>query len=477
MTSTPAPSSSSAMRGVMPSTPATFSALTTTKVGAWRSRSAGSSPSSVRRPSPPTRSPTKRMVAGASGTGILWRTEAMSEPADNRDLVPHEPEPAPREDIDEANDPLVGRPPPPSAQPVVVPRWLQLVAVPLAALALYAVAKAAGVVVLLFLTAAVIALILNPVVALVQRVRVPRGLAILVVYLGFFVVLGAAGLLLANPVSQQVSAFRDDVPSIVDSANDSLADVQAYFDRKGIDLQVKQPGRSALGTLRDRVVGGTGQIVSFGTDLVTRVFTAGFVRGQLLFSLAMGAGAGIGLYVFGLVGIFPDGKTYALAFGVFFGLMELIPYVGPFLGAAPPVLVALFQDPLTAVWVSLLFVALQQIEGHVVAPTLFGHALRINPLLVIFALLFGGELFGILGALLALPKAAVLREMVVYLREHLVLEPWGTVGPLALAGTEGPTAARLCPECGAATAARDAYCRRCGAELYAGAGAREGRGR
>src|ERR687885_1672356 len=244
MTSTPAPSSSSAMRGVMPSPPATFSALTTTKVGAWRSRSAGSSPSSVRRPSPPTRSPTKRMVAGASGTGILWRTEAMSEPADKRDLVPHEPDPAPREDFDEANDPLVGRPPPSSAQPVVVPRWLQLVAVPLAALALYAVAKAAGVVVLLFLTAAVIALILNPAVALVQRVRVPRGLAILVVYLAFFVVLGAAGLLLANPVSQQVSAFRDDVPSIVDSANDSLADVQAYFDRKGIQVEVKQPGRS-----------------------------------------------------------------------------------------------------------------------------------------------------------------------------------------------------------------------------------------
>jgi predicted PurR-regulated permease PerM len=442
----------------------------------------------------------------------------MSEPADNRDLVRHEqePEPARREsDFAEAHDPLMGGPPPPSAEPVVVPRWLQLVAVPLAALALYAVAKAAGVVVLLFLTAAVIALILNPAVALVQRVRVPRGLAILVVYLGFFVVLGAAGLLLANPVSQQVSAFRDDVPSIVDSANDSLADVQAYFDRKGIDLQVKQPGRSALGTLRDRVVGGTGQIVSFGTDLVTRVFTAGFglilvfvlsiymlvygerigeiaravmppgdgsreddypsrvsravagyVRGQLLFSLAMGAGAGIGLYVFGLVGIFPDGKTYALAFGVFFGLMELIPYVGPFLGAAPPVLVALFQDPLTGVWVALLFVGLQQIEGHVVAPLVFGHALRINPLLVIFALLFGGELYGILGALVALPIAAVLRETVVYLRQHLVLEPWGTMSPLAVAASRrGPPPDRPCAECGRPVAAADAYCRACGAAV------------
>ena len=48
--------------------------------------------------------------------------------------------------------------------------------------------------------------------------------------------------------------------------------------------------------------------------------------------------------------------------------MELVPYVGPVLGAIPPILVALFQDPLTAVWVALLFVALQQLEGHVVAP-------------------------------------------------------------------------------------------------------------
>jgi predicted PurR-regulated permease PerM len=440
----------------------------------------------------------------------------MSEPPDTDDLLPEAPPPAEPPE----------RPAPRPVPPVVVPRWIQLVAVLLAGLAVYALAKAAGPVLLLFLTAAVIALILNPLVAAVQRGRVPRGLAILFVYLAFFATLAVLGTLLSNPIADQFSTFRDDVPSIVRSANDRLADVQDYFDRKNINIEVKKQGETALQTLQQRVVGGTDQVVSFGTDLVTRLITAGFavilvfvlsiymliygerigalarsvmppgdgsrdddfprrvsravagyVRGQLLFSLAMGTGAGVGLYLFGVLGIFGDGKTYALGFGAFFGLMELIPYVGPFLGAAPPVLVALFQDPLTAVWVSLLFVALQQIEGHVVAPTVFGHALRINPLLVIFALLFGGELFGILGALLALPTAAVLRETVVYLREHLVLEPWGTAGPLALAGAEGPTAARLCPECGAPSAPRDAYCRRCGAGLYAGAAARQGRDR
>jgi predicted PurR-regulated permease PerM len=152
----------------------------------------------------------------------------------------------------------------------------------------------------------------------------------------------------------------------------------------------------------------------------------GYVRGQLLFSVIMGTSAGVALWIYGAVGIFPDGRTYAPAFGVFFGLMELVPYVGPVLGALPPVLVALVQDPLTAVWVALLFVALQQLEGHVVAPNVFGHALRLNPLLVIFALLLGGEVYGFVGALIALPLAAVVRETIVYLRRHLVFEPWGS---------------------------------------------------
>ena len=101
-----------------------------------------------------------------------------------------------------------------------------------------------------------------------------------------------------------------------------------------------------------------------------------------------------------------------------------------------------------------MFTALQQIEGHIVAPTVFSQALRINPLLVIFALLMGGRLYGIAGAFLALPLAAVVRESVVYFREHLVLEPWGTPSAAELghgpAPPTGPEPARRCPECGTA---------------------------
>jgi predicted PurR-regulated permease PerM len=372
--------------------------------------------------------------------------------------------------------------------PVVVPRWVQLVALPLLVLGLYTVARAAGNVLLIFAIAGVVALILQPLVAALQAARLPRGVAIAVVYLGLLCVLVVLGLLLANPVASQVDAFRKDVPSLVDEANRSLADLQRTFDDKGIDIEVKRQGETALETLQSKVTTGTGDVVSFGTGLLETIVTAGFalilvvvlsiylllygprigagvravmppgagtpdddfptrvigavagyVRGQLLFSLAMGTGAGIGLWLFGVLGIFPDGQRYALVFGAFFGLMELIPYLGPFLGATPPILVALLGDPLTGLWVALLFVAIQQLEGHVVAPLVFGHALRINPILVILALLLGGELAGIVGALVALPILAVLRETVVYLRQHLVLEPWGPADAVVLDGAaQGP---------------------------------------
>jgi predicted PurR-regulated permease PerM len=400
------------------------------------------------------------------------------------------------------------RPPPPPPQ-VVVPRWVQLVTLPLAILALWALARAAGPVLLLFIAAAVTALILNPVVSALHRRRLPRGLAIFVVYMGLLGLAIGAGLLLASPISNQVERFQRDVPSIIDSANQRLDDLQASLDKRGINVKVKTQGESALQTLQEKVIGGTSDIVSFGGDLLTRLVraslglilivvlsvymliyaqrigalvravmppgdgtpeddfptraqaaVAGYVRGQMLFSLAMGTGAGLGLYLYGLLGIFPDGRTYAFAFGIFFGLMELVPFVGPILGALPPILVALFQDPLTAVWVGLLFLALQQVEGHVVAPQIFGHALRINPLFVIFALLFGAEVYGAAGALVALPIAAVTRETVVYLRRHLVFEPWGE-DPLLIDGVVVIT----CHECGARAGRHDAYCRTCGASL------------
>jgi putative heme transporter len=198
----------------------------------------------------------------------------------------------------------------------------------------------------------------------------------------------------------------------------------------------------------------------------------GYVRGQLMFSVIMGTSAGIALWIMGSLGVFPEGKTYAVVFGAFYGFAELIPYVGPAIGAAPPVLIALFgENALDALWLTIMFIALQQIEGHIVAPTVFSQALRINPLLVIFALLMGGRLYGIAGAFLALPLAAVVRETVVYAREHMVLEPWGTPSAAELGHAprppNEPEPVRRCPECGTPAGENAAYCSACGTELAA----------
>jgi hypothetical protein len=101
----------------------------------------------------------------------------------------------------------------------------------------------------------------------------------------------------------------------------------------------------------------------------------------------------------------------------------------------------------------------------VVAPNVFGQALRINPLLVIFALLLGGQLLGFIGAFIALPIAAILRETVVYFRRHLEFEKWDLP---AVHRAEPPPPAerdRPCPECGAPLDASATVCPACGTEL------------
>jgi len=407
---------------------------------------------------------------------------------------------------------------PAAAQPtkLMVPRWIQLIAVPLLVLGLWATALAAGPVMLLFAIAGVLALILDPVVRLIQRARVPRGLAVALVYVCFWAAVIGGGVLLAAPIGNQIEVFQENLPEYIDGAEDGLADLQGWLDDRGVDLQIQSEGEDALNELQRNLLERSEDVVGFARDLLelviaglfalvliivisvymllyarsigdlarralppsdgtteddfpTRVVhsVAGYVRGQLLFSLIMGVSAGIALWILGTIGIFEEGRTYAGFFGLFYGLMELIPYVGPVLGAAPPVLIALVQDPLTAVWLVLLFVALQQLEGHVVAPLVFGRALRINPLLVIFALLFGAHLYGVIGALVALPLAAMLRETVVYLREHLRLEPWPVVSAEAPTGLLGGVSVVSCSACGERLAASDRHCRNCGEPVQA----------
>jgi putative heme transporter len=384
------------------------------------------------------------------------------------------PTKAERELVEDGEQTPAAEPSAAEAPRVLVPRWVQLVMLPISLLALWALARAAGKVLVVFVIAGLIALILNPLVAfLQQRTRMPRGLAVLAVYLAFFLTLAGVGFLLANPISHQVQTFTNNLPHIVTEANQQIESLQRTLNKDGVHAKLVGQGKTALQTLQDQLSKSAGQLATFGTGLLTEVAKAlvdlvlvfvlsvymliygqsigrvvrkamppgdgspaddfpnlaqhavsRYVGGQLLFSVIMGTSTGLALYLFGVLGIFPDGRSYALAFGVFYGVMELVPYIGPILGAIPPIVLALFTDPVSALWVGLLFVGLQQLEGHVVAPQIFSHTLRINPLLVIFALLLGLQLYGIIGALVALPILSVLRETALYLYRHLAFEPW-----------------------------------------------------
>ena len=102
----------------------------------------------------------------------------------------------------------------------------------------------------------------------------------------------------------------------------------------------------------------------------------------------------------------------------------MIPYIGPWLSAVPPAVYALAVDPIGFIWVFLLFVFIYQIEGHVVVPNVMANALRLHPLLVIFGLLAGAELYGIPGVLIALPTMAAARAIWEFFGERVELEKW-----------------------------------------------------
>lgn len=136
-----------------------------------------------------------------------------------------------------------------------------------------------------------------------------------------------------------------------------------------------------------------------------------FVSGYLLISLIIGGMSAVFYYIVGL--------DYALLLGVFMGIAELIPYIGPYLGAIPAILVALSVSQTKGVIVIIGIIILQQIEGVIITPRVIDNKVGIHPLLTIFAVLAGGYLWGIVGAIIAVPLTAVLILVIKYLFSNL----------------------------------------------------------
>jgi predicted PurR-regulated permease PerM len=371
---------------------------------------------------------------------------------------------------------------------IQIPRWVQLVGLPLVLLLFWVVLGAARHVVFLFLIAGLIAFLLNPLVRALTRVWIPRGFGVALVYLTFAAIVLAAVVALGSVVVDQTKSSANKVNDYftVDRGQPPRADADRDVDRfqhwldthrlGGIDIQ--KQGHDVVRQVRKKdVTRYTRDVIDFvegaaigtvkflfslvlvivvsiymlldmprlgraidrrfpphpgSTSLLTRIEHSleSYVRGQVLLSLIIGTSAGLGLWLLGTLDWVPGADRYAVLFGAWVAVTELIPYLGPWLGAVPPFIYALIVHPISAVWVALLFLGIHQIEGHIVVPNVMGNALRLHPLLVIFGLLAGGEIYGLPGALIALPLLAAGRAIWEFFSERVTLEPWDRGGTI-----------------------------------------------
>jgi len=369
---------------------------------------------------------------------------------------------------------------PAGAPKLVIPRWIQLVGLPLLLVLIWVMAGAVRHVVFLFLVASLIALLLDPIVKAIHWTRVPRGLAVTVVYASFAAALILAFAALGTVVVSQTKTAANRFDSYFTEgkrgqthADRDVERLQRWLDGHGLgSIQVDRRGHELIRQIRDKDVGKytdravkflEGAAISVGKLLFSLVLilvvsiymlldmprlgraidrrfppapgsqplltkmeyaVAGYVKGQILVSLIIGASAGLGMWILGATGALPGADSYALLFGAWAAVTELVPYIGPWLGAIPAGIYALVVDPISIIWVTLLYLFIHQIEGHVVIPNVMGSALRLHPLLVIFGLLAGGEIYGFPGVLVALPLMAAARAVWEFFSERISLEPW-----------------------------------------------------
>jgi predicted PurR-regulated permease PerM len=136
------------------------------------------------------------------------------------------------------------------------------------------------------------------------------------------------------------------------------------------------------------------------------IFSA-YIRGQLLLCFFIGAMATIGLLIVGV--------DFALLLGLIAGAFEILPFVGPILGAIPALIVAALQSPMTALWTLVVFIVIQQLENLLLVPKIAGESVKLHPALIMVVLVVGNEALGLWGMLLAVPLTAVIRDVFKYL--------------------------------------------------------------
>jgi len=380
------------------------------------------------------------------------------------------------------------------ARKLLVSTYLQYIVLALGVVLLAGFVRQVSGVLLTFLAAGVLAYALNPIVRRLEGLRVPRVLAVIGVFLVLILVVVVAMLLIIVPSIGQVQIVVRNPQDLVDQLIALINRIQnipyvgryvAELDQDRILQLLKEhaPSAQQVANVATGVIGGVFGV--FGTifnlflmvlvsiylllerEKITRTMLGlipetirdqslelffaveqsliKYLRGQILLCAIMG--------VLGWAIMFFTVGNYALPIGAWVAATELIPVLGAFLGAIPAVAIALFVPEggfFQALLVALLFLIAQQLEGNILVPRIQGGSVGVHPLVVLFGTLPGTALYGLVGAIFAVPIVAIIAATVRYMRGTLIFERWGT--PLLRRADEeqqgGPPSAVASPDGG-----------------------------
>ena len=296
-------------------------------------------------------------------------------------------------------------------------------------------------VILIIFVSSILVSILEPAVAWLHRHRIPKGLAVMGIYLLLLSVFVIVSLLFVPPISTQAqqlsetisthwNTFIEIVP--LTDAQVGLGDIQEAI--QYINAQLP----SATGGFFTTVSGIVGAIFSFflvlvitfyflveesGLKRIIRSITPSnyqpyiyrlvhriqnklglWVRGQLILSLLV--------FILVYIGLLLLQVEYALLLAILAGLLEFIPYIGPLVAGFMAVLLTVFTAPLKALLIVILYFVIQQIENHILVPKIMQKTVGLNPIVSIIALLVGARLGGVIGIILAIPVVTALSVFV-----------------------------------------------------------------
>lgn len=299
-------------------------------------------------------------------------------------------------------------------------------------------------IIVIFIFALIIASAMTPIVNTLEKIKIPRVIGTLVVYILFFGIIAFLLYLVIPSIAKDFEKFSSNFPDYVEkltlkfqSFTDRFSKYQRVIDQLAIILNnVRDSLKGSASNMFSAALNVFGGVFSFFLILVIsfyisvqkkgiqRVLTAiiplhyrdylldlweraqkklgRWLQGQLFLGLIVGSMVYIGLY-------FLDVK-YALILALIAGIFEIFPYIGPVLASIPAIIIGLLQAPILGLWVIILYVAIQQIENYLIVPLVIGKVVGLNPIVVILALLIGGKLGGLLGMILAVPLTAVFAE-------------------------------------------------------------------